>query len=71
MQMYFTCQLLTEEAEINTQLHLQDPISQDQVFYIHYFKFIVYVKRSRLAAVYIHIQLYQSPRSCIFSIADL
>ncbi|KAF6026222.1 hypothetical protein EB796_015467 [Bugula neritina] len=26
--------LLTEEAEINTQLHLQDPISQDQLLVV-------------------------------------
>jgi len=53
-QMFFTFQLFAEETEIGNQLHLQDPTSQDQVFYIHYFEFVIYMK------------LYQSACSCIF-----
>jgi len=65
-QMFFTFQLFAEETEIGAQLHFQDLISQDQVFYIHYFKFVVYLKYGSLAYGCIPLQLYQSPSSCIF-----
>jgi len=58
LQMFFTFQLITVETEVSPQLHLQDLISQDQVFYIYSFKLTYYMTYSSLAAVYI--------RSCIF-----